>query len=165
MIEKIYSSPLGKLKITCENGFLSGLQFMEDGQMKESDQEVRNSELPFMQHCIEELNAYFKGELKKFTLPLKQQGTEFQQRVWEQLYTIDYAKTISYLELARKLGDPKCIRAAGTANGKNNIAIIVPCHRVIGSKQQLTGYAGGLWRKQWLLEHEAKYGAGKLSLF
>ena len=81
-------------------------------------------------------------------------ATEFQQKVWSQLQTIPFGKTISYIQLAKDLGDEKCIRAAASANGKNPFAIVVPCHRVIGKDGSLTGYAGGLWRKQWLLEHE-----------
>ena len=91
-----------------------------------------------------------------------QRGTGFQQRVWNELLKIPYGKTISYRELAIRLGDEKCIRAAASANGQNNIAIAVPCHRVIGTDGSLTGYAGGLWRKKWLLDHEAKY-SGRLS--
>jgi methylated-DNA-[protein]-cysteine S-methyltransferase len=104
----------------------------------------------------QQLQEYFEGTRSYFNLPLQQNGTDFQQRVWKQLLEIECGQTQSYLELARKLGDEKCIRAAASANGKNNLAIVVPCHRVIGSGGKLVGYAGGLWRKQWLLEHEAK---------
>jgi methylated-DNA-[protein]-cysteine S-methyltransferase len=104
----------------------------------------------------QQLQEYFEGTRSYFNLPLQQNGTDFQQRVWKQLLEIECGQTQSYLELARKLGDEKCIRAAASANGKNHLAIVVPCHRVIGSGGKLVGYAGGLWRKQWLLEHEAK---------
>ena len=96
---------------------------------------------------------------------MNQHGTDFQQRVWNELLGIPFGKTISYLELARRLGDIKSIRAAASANGKNNIVIVVPCHRVIGSHNDLVGYGGGIWRKRWLLEHEAKIAHGVQTLF
>ncbi|MDQ7916631.1 methylated-DNA--[protein]-cysteine S-methyltransferase [Mesonia sp. MT50] len=111
----------------------------------------------------QQLESYFKGELQEFTFPIQPQGTDFQQRVWKALLTIPYGKTMSYLELSKQLGDPKAIRAVASANGKNPLWIIVPCHRVIGSDGSLTGYAGGLWRKKWLLEHESP--AKQQSLF
>jgi methylated-DNA-[protein]-cysteine S-methyltransferase len=101
-----------------------------------------------------QIKDYFENGLRQFTFPVLQEGTHFQQAVWNELKTIPFGKTISYLQLAKNLGDPKKIRAAGSANGKNNIAIVVPCHRVIGSDGNLVGYAGGLWRKEWLLIHE-----------
>lgn len=115
--------------------------------------------------CLEQLIQYFNGQLRQFNLPLLQPGTSFQQEVWSELLQIPFAKTISYLELARRTGDTKATRAVANANGKNNIAIIVPCHRVIGSNRELVGYAGGLWRKKWLLEHEAKVMYGVQTLF
>lgn len=115
--------------------------------------------------CIEELEAYFAGSLQQFTFPIAQPGTAFQQTVWQQLTMIPYAQTISYLQLAKRINNPKSIRAVGTTNGKNRIAIVVPCHRVIGSDGSLTGYAGGIWRKKWLLEHEIKQKFGSLELF
>ena len=103
-----------------------------------------------------QLNAYFNSDLQNFNLPLNFIGTDFQKKVWTQLSTINFGKTTSYLQMAKNLGDPKCIRAAASANGKNPFAIIVPCHRVIGTNGSLTGYAGDLWRKEWLLNHEQK---------
>lgn len=120
---------------------------------------------PLLIQCIEQLIQYFNGQLQRFQLPLNQPGTVFQKEVWNELTQIPFAKTISYLELARRTGDSKATRAVANANGKNNIAIIVPCHRVIGSNGELTGYAGGLWRKKWLLEHEAKIAYGVQTLF
>lgn len=120
---------------------------------------------PLLIQCIEQLIQYFNGQLQRFQLPLNQPGTVFQKEVWIELTQIPFAKTISYLELARRTGDSKATRAVANANGKNNIAIIVPCHRVIGSNGELTGYAGGLWRKKWLLEHEAKIAYGVQTLF
>lgn len=108
--------------------------------------------------CLEipvlELNEYFSETRTDFTFKLQPQGTEFQKKVWQELTNIPFGKTISYMDLAKKLGDPKVIRAAASANGKNPLWIVIPCHRVIGSDGSLTGYAGGLWRKKWLLEHE-----------
>lgn len=115
--------------------------------------------------CIEQLIQYFNGQRRQFELPLNQSGTPFQQGIWSELQQIPFAKTISYLELARRIGDTKATRAVANANGKNNIAVIVPCHRVIGSNKELVGYAGGLWRKKWLLEHEAKVAYGVQTLF
>jgi len=115
--------------------------------------------------CKNQLTAYFSGSAKRFDLPLTQRGTPFQTRVWEQLSVIRYGDTISYLELAKRLGDPKVIRAAASANGKNHLAIIIPCHRVIGSSGELVGYGGGMQRKKWLLEHEKKFTHGVQTLF
>lgn len=100
------------------------------------------------------MNEYFEGSRKHFSLKLQPEGTEFQKKVWKQLEHISFGKTISYLELAKKLGDVKAIRAVANANGKNPLWIVIPCHRVVGSDGSLTGYAGGLHCKKWLLEHE-----------
>jgi len=102
----------------------------------------------------EQLSAYFAGELTGFDLPMQMNGTEFQRRVWKGLSEIPYGETISYAELAHRVGNPKACRAVGLANGRNPIAIIVPCHRVIATNGALGGYGGGLDRKSWLLEHE-----------
>jgi methylated-DNA-[protein]-cysteine S-methyltransferase len=103
---------------------------------------------------VTQLQDYFLGRRTKFTFKLNLQGTEFQKKVWQELLHIPYGKTCSYLELSKKIGDVKAIRAVASANGKNPLWIVVPCHRVIGTDGSLTGYAGGLWRKKWLLEHE-----------
>jgi methylated-DNA-[protein]-cysteine S-methyltransferase len=103
---------------------------------------------------VTQLQDYFLGRRTKFTFKLNLQGTEFQKKVWQELLHIPYGKTCSYLELSKKIGDVKAIRAVASANGKNPLWIVVPCHRVIGIDGSLTGYAGGLWRKKWLLEHE-----------
>ncbi|MCP3428423.1 methylated-DNA--[protein]-cysteine S-methyltransferase [Opacimonas viscosa] len=109
------------------------------------------------QQACTELAAYFAGSLHEFTVPLAAQGTHFQHSVWSALGTIPFGQTCSYLDIATKINNPKGVRAVGLANGKNPIAIIVPCHRVIGKNGKLTGYASGLDNKSWLLEHEAKY--------
>ena len=103
---------------------------------------------------MQQLDEYFNGTRTAFNLKLNPQGTGFQQRVWKELLNIPHGKTRSYLEQSKKLGDVKAIRAVASANGKNPIWILIPCHRIIGSDGSLTGYAGRLWRKKWLLEHE-----------
>ena len=105
--------------------------------------------------AILQFKEYFDGTRETFSIPLKPEGTDFQKRVWNELAKIPFGKTVSYQEVANRLGDPKVIRAAASANGKNPISIIIPCHRVIGSDGSLTGYAGGLHRKKWLLAHES----------
>jgi methylated-DNA-[protein]-cysteine S-methyltransferase len=161
--EHIYTSPIGRIKITADNDCIQTILFLE-----EQDQSVNKLEIespPVIHQCIDELIEYFNGSRTKFTVPIHQSGTDFQQKVWKELYEVPYAKTMSYAELAKKLGDPKVIRAAASANGKNKIAIIVPCHRIIGSDKNLTGYAWGLARKKWLLQHEFRIGLGVQTLF
>ncbi len=109
----------------------------------------------YLQDTVAQLQEYFEGKRTTFELKLNPSGTDFQKKVWQELLKIPFGKTLSYLDIAKRLGDPKTIRAAASANGKNPLWIIVPCHRVIGSDGSLTGYAGGLWRKKWLLEHES----------
>lgn len=119
------------------------------------DEGSPSQEIPsLLQTAVAQLNDYFSGKRKSFDLKLNPEGTPFQKRVWEALSHVPYGKTISYMELSRVLGDPLAIRAVAAANGKNPIWIIIPCHRVIGSDGSLTGYAGGLSRKKWLLNHE-----------
>src|SRR5690606_27112730 len=114
-----------------------------------------STEIPqILEQAIAELEEYFNGNRANFSFSLNPSGTEFQKRVWTELRNISFGKTTSYLELSKKLGDVKAIRAVASANGKNPLWIVVPCHRVIGTDGSLTGYAGELWRKQWLLEHE-----------
>jgi methylated-DNA-[protein]-cysteine S-methyltransferase len=112
----------------------------------------------------EQLDAYFAGELDTFDLDLDPHGTPFQRRVWDALLEIPFGETISYSELARRLGDPKLVRAVGLANGRNPISIVVPCHRVIGADGSLVGYGGGLERKRWLLDHEAVAAGRRLAV-
>ena len=107
-----------------------------------------------LKSCVEQLKEYFDGKRKQFDLRLNPTGTDFQKRVWDELLHIPFGKTRSYMENTKILGDPKAIRAVANANGKNPIWIVIPCHRVIGSDGSLTGYAGGIWRKEWLLNHE-----------
>lgn len=120
---------------------------------------------PVIHQCIDELIEYFSGQRTSFTVPIHQEGTAFQQKVWKELYEVSFGKTLSYGELAKKLGDPKCVRAAAVANGKNKIAILIPCHRIIGADQSLVGYAWGKYRKKWLLQHEFRLALGVQTLF
>jgi methylated-DNA-[protein]-cysteine S-methyltransferase len=157
-----YHSPVGILKISGTEHYISEVSFFD--KIQKVDNKKKNLP-PLMIQCIEQLIQYFHGERRVFELPIHQPGTAFQQEVWNELITIPFGKTISYLELARKTGDTKATRAVASANGRNNVAIIVPCHRVIGSNRELVGYGGGLWRKKWLLEHEAKVAHGVQTLF
>ena len=163
-----YNSPLGILQITSRGNTISELSFVNrkgSVKIKDEDAVFDKPRSAVMKKCIAQLNKYFSGKLFEFDLALAQEGTDFQQEVWSGLLKIKYGRTESYLSLSKRLGNPKAIRAVGTANGRNNIAIIVPCHRVIGSNGSLVGYGGDLWRKKWLLEHEAKYANGVQTLF
>jgi methylated-DNA-[protein]-cysteine S-methyltransferase len=117
---------------------------------------VTTTQSPILLEAIKQLDEYFAGDRRDFDLPLNQPGSDFQQGVWQELLKIPYGKTITYGQQSDNMKNPLAIRAIAAANGKNNLWVIVPCHRVIGSNGSLTGYAGGLWRKQWLLEHEAR---------
>lgn len=116
---------------------------------------LENTPIPgVLREAADQITEYFEGKRQTFSLALAPEGSPFQKKVWTALQDIPYGKTTSYMDLSRQLGDPKAIRAVAAANGKNPLWIIIPCHRVIGSDGSLTGYAGGLWRKKWLLEHE-----------
>lgn len=162
-----YKSPVGLLSITTDGEAITSLLFTswKGEQIDETKIKITKPRNELLKNCIKQLDEYFAGKRKIFDLPLKQEGTNFQQQVWEQLTHIPYGKTISYLELSKRINNVKAIRAVGTTNGSNKIAIVVPCHRVIGSNGDLTGYGGGLWRKKWLLEHEGKYENGVQTLF
>lgn len=155
IFSKYYQSPLGLLEITGNDLGISAITFVEE------DSEQLASDHPLLEKCIIQLTEYFKGERKKFDLPLNFAGTAFQNQVWSKLLLIPFGKTATYLDISRALEDENSTRAVGNANSKNKIAIVVPCHRVIGSNGQLTGYMGGLWRKKWLLKHEADIAFGK----
>jgi methylated-DNA-[protein]-cysteine S-methyltransferase len=163
-----YQSPLGVLEIRSNGNAISDILFLNSWRGTKVDETAINfvkPQSPVIKNCIKQLDEYFAGKRTEFTVPFAQVGTEFQQGVWKELCNIPYAKTISYLELSKRIGNIKAIRAVGTANGNNSICIIVPCHRVIGSNGDLVGYGGDLWRKKWLLEHEAKYAYGVQTLF
>lgn len=143
-------TPLGIAKIVYEAGGISSITVSDDKTIPLTDAIPKPYET-----CVQQLHEYFNGERKVFDFPIAPKGTDFQQRVWKALQDIPFGKTISYLALSKTLGDVKAIRAVASANGKNPLWIVVPCHRVIGSDGSLTGYAGGLWRKKWLIAHES----------
>lgn len=145
-----YRTPLGIAKITEDDNFITVISILDD------EVAVDEPQTEVLKKTVQQLDEYFAGERKTFDLPIKQTGTDFQQEVWRELLKIDYGKTITYGQQSNNMNSPLAIRAIAAANGKNNLWVVVPCHRVIGADGNLTGYAGGLWRKQWLLEHEAK---------
>lgn len=154
----IISSPVGPLEIIAEEDAIVAVNFSND----KIDPVLDLSTIVLQ--CAQELKEYFDGHRKTFDVPLKLKGTEFQEAVWKELLNIPYGKTISYAQLSIKIGDLKAIRAVGAANGKNKIPVIIPCHRVIGSDGNLTGYAGGMDRKKWLLQHEGAIPVNQLTL-
>ncbi|WP_395054061.1 methylated-DNA--[protein]-cysteine S-methyltransferase [Flavobacterium sp.] len=141
------NSPLGITKLVGDKNGVSIISILEEGEVSTT---ISNE----LKEAVTQLQDYFEGNRTNFTFKLNPKGTDFQQRVWQELLNITFGKTMSYLELSKKLGDVKAIRAVASANGKNPLWIVIPCHRVIGKDGSLTGYAGGLWRKKWLLEHE-----------
>jgi len=147
-METVYiNTPLGIAAIT---GDVNGIS-----QIAVSDEGAVTAQIPIvLQEAVQQLQDYFDSKRTDFTFKLNPKGTDFQQKVWKALLDIPFGKTRTYLEQFKFLGDPKAIRAVASANGKNPLWIVVPCHRVIGTDGSLTGYAGGLWRKKWLLEHE-----------
>jgi len=150
MVTAYFQTPVGVARIVEEDNFITSISVL-DGQF-----DLTPAKSPLLKLAIEQLDEYFAGGRKIFDLPLKQTGSEFQQKVWDELLKIDYGTTISYLQQSKLMESPLGIRAIAAANARNSLWIVVPCHRVIGSNGSLTGYAGGLWRKQWLLNHEAK---------
>ena len=142
------NTPLGFTEIQGDENGISKIHIMNE------DVEISTKIPEELKEAVLQLQDYFDGKRTTFTFPLNPSGTDFQKKVWEELLNIPFGKTRSYLDLSKKLGDVKAIRAVASANGKNPLWIVVPCHRVIGTDGSLTGYAGGLWRKKWLLEHE-----------
>ena len=146
-----YKSPLGLIIIVGTQDSILTLDFAEEMQPGDDD-------LPFcVKECVKQIAEYFEGKRKEFFLNLDPHGTNFQKLVWRQLEKIPFGQLVSYGDIARVIGNPNAGRAVGSANGKNPIAIIIPCHRVIGSDGSLTGYGGGLWRKEWLIAYERGY--------
>ncbi|MDP6683346.1 MAG: methylated-DNA--[protein]-cysteine S-methyltransferase [Desulfobacterales bacterium] len=146
-----YKSPLGPIEIVGAQDNILSLGFVED--MLQGD-----AELPFcLKACLKQIDEYFKWKRKEFLLNLEPLGTDFQKRVWQQLRKISFGETASYGDIAKAIDNPNASRAVGNANRINPICIIIPCHRIIGSDGSLTGYGGGLWRKEWLLKHESGY--------
>jgi len=144
-----FTSPIGKVKITANDRAVTSILLVE------AEDERATERTPLLQTCCTQLGEYFDKKRTTFDFPMQQTGTEFQQGVWRELNKIPYGSTTTYGEQAQRMGSKKAVRAVAAANGKNKLWIVVPCHRVIGKDGSLTGYAGGLWRKQWLLQHEA----------
>lgn len=142
-----FKTPLGIAKITGDENGISVISIVDEGEISETIPAI-------LQKAVTQLQEYFEGKRIGFDFKMNPSGTDFQQKVWNALLEIPFGKTCSYMDLSKKLGDVKAIRAVASANGKNPLWIVVPCHRVIGTDGSLTGYAGGLWRKKWLLEHE-----------
>jgi len=149
----VIESPIGLIRLESADGFITGLYFgAGDDKVSEEPQNERDAAVIAL--CQQELAEYFSGRLKQFTVPLRAKGTDFRKQVWEELRRIPYGETASYQEIAKRIGNPKAVRAVGGANHHNPISIIVPCHRVIGADGSLTGFGGGLEAKRWLLELE-----------
>ena len=141
-------TPLGTARITGDEDGIAEISILSEGEPSKKIPKT-------LKESITQLNDYFDGKRTSFDFKMNPKGTEFQQKVWQLLLEIPFGKTMSYMDLSKKFGDVKAIRAVASANGKNPLWIVVPCHRVIGADGSLTGYAGGLWRKKWLLEHES----------
>jgi methylated-DNA-[protein]-cysteine S-methyltransferase len=156
-----YHSPIGLIKIIGTSYFITEISFVDNSE----NLLPATSTTELIHECTEELIEFFHGKRRTFDLPIYQQGSDFQKAVWNELLSIPFGSTISYAELAKKIGNEKAVRAVAAANAKNKLVILLPCHRVIGSSHQLTGYSGGLWRKKWLLQWEFKVAHGVQSLF
>lgn len=146
-----FESPLGIVEVTSTSTHITSVLFVEQRQQETARPAV-------LQQAIDELTQYFSGERTQFTVPCVQRGTPFQQSVWSALTAVPYGETASYKDIATSIQNDKAVRAVGMTNSKNQLTIIVPCHRIIGSSGKLTGYAGGVWRKEWLLQHEQNGG-------
>jgi len=151
------SSPIGRIYISADNRYLRTISFSDNRQSAaEPGREIIFASNPIIQQAAKQLQEYFARKRTTFDLPITFTGTEFQRKTWQSLLNIPYGETRSYLQQAQAIGNPKAVRAVGRANGLNPIAIVVPCHRVIGKSGKLTGYAGGLERKEFLLNLERK---------
>jgi len=157
-------SPVGRLLLAGDETGLQRVAFAEGGKALQPESDWREDARPLRQ-AVAQLNAYFAGDLRTFDLPLRMEGTPFQLAVWRALRDIPYGETASYGEIARRVGTPQGSRAVGLANGSNPIAIVVPCHRVIGSNGKLTGYGGGLNNKETLLALERKHAGAQAALY
>jgi methylated-DNA-[protein]-cysteine S-methyltransferase len=149
-----YESPIGVIEISGTKEAICSIMFAE----RDTKINIRQDQTPkVLAECVSQLDEYFKGERREFTFPYILEGTIFQKNVWNALTGILYANTGSYKDIAVSIGNENAIRAVGSANGRNKLSIVIPCHRIIGSNGKLTGYAGGLWRKEWLLQHERNF--------
>jgi methylated-DNA-[protein]-cysteine S-methyltransferase len=142
-----YESPIGLIEIESSAGAVTSLVFVDERRSEMLKDDVGDE-------AVRQIAEYFDGVRREFDVPVNLTGTKFQRRVWEELLNIPFGQTVTYGDVAKAIGKPTAVRAVGAANGQNPVSIIVPCHRVIGSEGRLTGYGGGLWRKQWLLKHE-----------
>jgi len=149
-----YESPIGIIEIVGSCDTISSIMFIEENEKINS---LQADTPPVLVECYNQLDEYFKGHRFDFTFPYEFQGTKFQKTVWQALTRIPYGETVAYQHIARSIENEKAVRAVGSANGKNKLSIVIPCHRIIGSNGKLTGYAGGLWRKEWLLNHERQF--------
>ncbi len=154
MFRTVIGSPLGPVEIRTDGQFVISVTYQ--------DHEGITDELPcpVLKMAVAQLREYFTGKRKEFDIPVRPSGSVFEGKVWEQIMEIPYGVTISYGTLAKRIGMPRSARAVGRANGRNPVAIIIPCHRVVGANGSLTGYSGGLWRKEWLIRHEAAIRGG-----
>ncbi len=143
-----YKSPIGVVEVVGGSGGIVSVRFVDD------DSAGSDISSPDVDACVEQLDDYFRGRRRNFSLRLQPRGTAFQRLVWDELAAIPFGQRVTYQDVAVALGQEKAVRAVGHANGRNSIAVIIPCHRVIGSDGKLRGYADGLWRKEWLLRHE-----------
>lgn len=160
MKETYYKTPIGIAEIVGDENGIQSISVLDDTSTPLRQAQCNKLEMTkdipeCLQDCVTQLDEYFQGERTEFDLKLNPKGTDFQQSVWKELKNIPFGKIRTYMEQTKKIGDPKAIRAVASANGKNPIWIIIPCHRVIGSDGSLTGYASGIWRKKWLLDHES----------
>lgn len=144
-------SPCGQLKLTASEDAIIRIEFSDQPEPHHPAGTALLSE------ACDQLSAYFSGQRRQFSLPLAPEGTPFQRQVWQALQQLEYGEQCSYLDIARHIGNANAVRAVGAANGRNPLPIVIPCHRVIGANGRLTGYAGGLERKEWLLRHESKW--------
>ena len=145
-----YQSEIGLIEIAGTEQEIWAVEFVE----KAADPSAEIP--PVLQECQKQIDEYFQGKRRKFQLPLRLEGTDFQKKVWQELMKIPYGQAVSYADIAQDIGNPNAVRAVGQANHRNPVSIILPCHRVIGRRGDLVGYGGGLWRKEWLLRHEAR---------
>lgn len=149
-----YESPIGVIEIVGNDEGIYSIMFSEQEKIANN---LRDDTPKVVKDCFDQLEQYFKGIRHEFELPFVLEGTAFQKTVWTALTTIPFAQTGSYKDIAVLIGNEKAVRAVGSANGKNKLSIVIPCHRIVGSNGKLTGYAGGLWRKEWLLQHEKTF--------
>ncbi len=148
-----YDSPIGTLELVSDDEAVISIMFTDQNETLSIPEVVPQ----VLQNCYEQIHEYFQGKRQEFTFPYLLNGTPFQKTVWNALIGVSYSQTVSYQDIAHAIKNEKAIRAVGNANGKNKLSIVIPCHRIIGSNGKLTGYAGGLWRKEWLLNHEKNF--------